>query len=419
MQPLKTKLYQFFRWSEKYTKTDMVYLASGGFWLGLGQFFSSLSVLLLAIAFANLLPKETYGTYQYILSMASIVGVFSLTGMNTALAQAVARGIEGIVKKAFWIQMKWGLIMFFVSLAASVYYFIQGNQILAVSFLIIGSFSPLLNSANSYSAFLNGKKDFKKITKYNIASIVSSNLLLLLTVLLTKNPLVLVLVYFASNTAINVYFYLKTIEAVKTERDTGQNEISETVSYGKHLSLMNIITTIAHYLDGPLVFHFLGAANLAVYSLAVAPPEQIKALFKNVSALALPKFSSQAKEAIKKTINNKVLVLGTSIAVAVLFYILIAPLAYKIFFPKYLSSVFYSQIYALSVIAITIYLPFTALLGQMATKQLYLFNFWTSLFQILLLVIFVYFWGIWGAIISRIVSRFLNLAISLILLKKI
>ena len=81
MEKIKIKAYNLLRWSEKWTKTDMIYLARGGFWLTLGQVISSLSAFLLAIAFANLLPKETYGEYKYILSIASILAIPTLTGM--------------------------------------------------------------------------------------------------------------------------------------------------------------------------------------------------------------------------------------------------------------------------------------------------------------------------------------------------
>ncbi|MBU0580170.1 MAG: oligosaccharide flippase family protein [Candidatus Margulisbacteria bacterium] len=411
---MKNKIYQLLRWSEKYTKTDMIYLSKGSFWLCLGQILSSFSIFLLAIAFANLLPKETYGTYQYILSMAGILGLFSLTGMNTAVIRAVAKGFEGTLKKSFWVQMKWGLIMFFVCLAVGVYYFIQGNQTLAISFLIVGSFSPLLNSANTYFAFLNGKKDFKNLMLYSTISTILSSFALLLMVLITKKPIPLILTYFISNTAVNVYFYLRTIKVFKPN----ENQSPDAISYGKHLSLMNVINTIAYYLDGPLVFHFLGAANLAIYSLAIAPAEQIKALFKNINSLAMPKFSEKSKEEIKKTITNKVIIFGAVIAAGTLFYIFLAPFFYKIFFPKYMISVFYSQIYAISLVAVTLYLPFSALQAQMATKELYFFNFWSSVIQIVLLIIFIMFWGILGAVVAKVTIRFISLAISAWLVKK-
>lgn len=117
---------------------------------------------------------------------------------------------------------------------------------------------------------------------------------------------------------------------------------------------------------------------------------------------------------------HKVFILGIIITLVVFVYLLLAPLVYKIFFPKYIESIFYSQIYAISIIAITLlYLPFSALQAQVATKELYFLNFWNSLVQIILLIIFIYFWGILGAIISRVISRFLNLIFSFILLKRI
>ena len=79
-------------WSEKYIKTDMVYLARSGFWLLFGQGTTLLSVLALSIVFANFLPKETYGTYKYILSLTGIFSIFTLPGMTTALIRATARG---------------------------------------------------------------------------------------------------------------------------------------------------------------------------------------------------------------------------------------------------------------------------------------------------------------------------------------
>ena len=62
----KNSVYTFLRKTEKYTKTDMVYLASGGFWLSIKTALSILIALSLSIAFANLLPKETFGEYKYI-----------------------------------------------------------------------------------------------------------------------------------------------------------------------------------------------------------------------------------------------------------------------------------------------------------------------------------------------------------------
>ena len=35
------------------------------------------------------MPQQTYGTYQYLLSVGAIVGAFTLTGMNSAVVRSV------------------------------------------------------------------------------------------------------------------------------------------------------------------------------------------------------------------------------------------------------------------------------------------------------------------------------------------
>ncbi len=146
IEKTKIAVYKLLKKSEKWTKTDMIYLAKGGFWLTLGQGVSSVSSFLLAIAFANLLPKETYGTYKYIMSIVSLLAIPTLAGMNTAIIQAVARGYEGSVMPAFKTKVKWGLLGGLASLILTGYYYFQGNNTLAISFLITAVFVPFMDS---------------------------------------------------------------------------------------------------------------------------------------------------------------------------------------------------------------------------------------------------------------------------------
>ena len=58
---IKNRIILLLRKSEKYTKTDMVYLFSGGSWLVVGQIISSVSALALAVLFANLARVSIVG----------------------------------------------------------------------------------------------------------------------------------------------------------------------------------------------------------------------------------------------------------------------------------------------------------------------------------------------------------------------
>ena len=73
----------------------MMYLAQGGFWIALGHIVNGLLAFSLIVAFANLLSKETYGIYRYILSIAGVLNIFVLSGMGTAISRSVASGNEG------------------------------------------------------------------------------------------------------------------------------------------------------------------------------------------------------------------------------------------------------------------------------------------------------------------------------------
>ena len=122
---LHHKIYKLLRRSEKYTKTDMVYLAKGGFWLTINQIISISSAFLLSIALANLLPKEIYGQYKCIISIFSILAISTLPGMDTAVTRSIAQGNEGSFKQALKTKMKWGLLGALVSLCFAIYYLLQ------------------------------------------------------------------------------------------------------------------------------------------------------------------------------------------------------------------------------------------------------------------------------------------------------
>ena len=142
----KNKIDNFLKRTQRYTGTDNVYLAKGGFWLGTGQAVSAIAALLLSIAFANLLPRETYGTYRYVLSIFALLSISTLQGMSTAITRAVARGYEGSFKTALGTKLRWGVAGAAASLATSLYYYLQGNNTLAISFLIATVFVPIMSS---------------------------------------------------------------------------------------------------------------------------------------------------------------------------------------------------------------------------------------------------------------------------------
>lgn len=387
-------LERFLRWSEKYTHTDMVYLAKGGFWITVGRLVGAGSGFLLTLILANVISKEAFGTYKFVQSLAGIVTAFSLTGMGTAVIQAVARGNEGALIGGFKTFMQWSVLMTVAAWGTSVYYFLNGNTMLGWSLLIIGVSLPLSQGGGFYSPFLIGKKDFRRETQYGIVATIVPMVAIGLTALFTEVTPFLVLAFFGTSAVTAMILYSRIIKKFKPE----QSPSDKTLSYGKHLSFMNILGMVSTQMDRLLVFHYLGALQMALYVIALAVPQQLRFGSKLLAQMALPKFSGTNTSDLYKTIPRKaLLVFFVSVAVVV-FYVLIAPLFFKIFFPDYMEAVRYSQIFSLVILFFPATLFQQFLVGQMKQRSLYILQTAVPLVKIVLLFILLPLYGILGAL---------------------
>ena len=410
---IKIWTYRFLRNTQKYTGTDNVYLAKGGFWLTLGQIVSAAASFLLAIAFANLLDPTTYGNYKYILSLVGILGIFSLTGIRTAVAQATARGLEGSFYKGFKTQLKLGFLASLVAVGGALYYWLRGNELLPIPLLITAIFLPLMLASRVYVGLLGGRKLFNVQVKYNIIIQITFAVVIITALFFTKNLFWLIAVYFISHTFLNYSFYLIT----KLKFKPNKKEDPKTLSYGVHLTLMGAISNVATYLDKILLFTFIGSTQLAIYSFAMIIPEEIKNTLGSVSALAFPKLAPKSRKEIKANIMKKLWKLTLLAGIIIILYIIIAPYIYKIFFSQYLAAIPYSQIFILSLISLPTALLGTAFQAKMMKKELYLIKI-KSFVRIILLATLIPFYGIWGAIIAIIGADIFGIGLILFLFRK-
>lgn len=409
LQKPKNAIYQAFRRSESFFKTDMVYLAKGSFWFSFAQVIVSLSSFALAVAFAHFVNKEAYGQYKYILSLAGLLGTFTLTGLPPAVLRSITKGYEGSLSHAFWKNIKWSTLLFIAALSMSGYYFAHGNSSLGISLLLVGSLWPWFQSSNLYNSYLISKKDFKRNAIYfDIIGNLFPIACLLVAMSITANPVWLVAVYLASNTFIGLIMYRKVVTFYKPKGEIDP----EMLGYSKHLSLMNIVTGIAANLDQVLIFHYIGAAELAIYNFAIAIPNQTKGPLKGLRNLIFPKFIERSDKEIKAGIGRKFLMLfALGLAITVV-YIALAPYIYKIFFPKYLDAVFYSQIFALSILSITFSPADIYLAAKKKIGEQYILNVTMSVIQIIVVAIAVIFWGLFGLIVARVVLRLITSILS-------
>lgn len=403
---MKNKINNSLDRAEKIIGTDIRYMIKGGFWLTSSKMITVIASLITSVVFANLLPETSYGLYRYVLSFVSIFTIATISGIDTALIREIGRGFNGNFYNALKTKIKWGFFGALVSIGFGIYYFINGNNVLSLSFLIVGVFIPFMDSFYIYMSYLNGLKRYDLYNKYHLITKIIVVLSLLITIYLTKNIIIIIFVYFFIHTVARGFFALLIIIKNKFKDDIVNNRM---ISYGKHLTLMKILGIISTSIDKILVFHFLGAVALAGYYVALVPFKQLQSIFGSLNTLALPKFSKNEDISIlRKTLPKKVIKSYIIIIPTIIIYFLLADYAFALIYPKYLDFINISKIFMLLMIFFPISLFSTALTAMEKTKELYTLSTISAVVRIILLLILVPTFGMIGAISSIIITNIVN-----------
>lgn len=380
---------------QRFARTDIRYLMGGGFWIGAAQVVSAMAALGLSIALANLIPQSVYGTYKFVLSYGALFLAFSLTGIGDAIIREAAQKNDSSLLQGFRSSLRWSFVVVIGSLGFATYYFVQGDELLPVAFLLLGIFLPFKQALGLYEAFLQGKKNFrfKAVTRSTFA-IVSSGVMIV-TVFLTDNVIVLILTYLTVQTAIHAGLFGLIVKKYRVRFI--QNDDS-FLSFSKHLSLMGILGKVAGNLDKIVLFHLLGATSLAVYSFALAPVIELKRINITTKLLADPKISTQTIDKLQTHLPRKVFLYFLACAALTTSYWFVAPFLFEIAFPQYLDSIFFSQLISLMVLFFPFSLLQRALVAHHQTQSLYVVRTVTPVLRITGIVVLIPMFGILGVV---------------------
>jgi O-antigen/teichoic acid export membrane protein len=409
----KKVAYDFLLKSQKISRTDNIYLGKQGFYTGINYAVIFALGLITSVVFARFVPKNVYGDYQYLLSIMALIGIFSLRGIPLALTRSVARGFEGNFRAAIKKRLAWAAAGSVVAIGLAGYYFLKNNYFLAVGCLIIAAFLPFIESADMFTAYLEGKKDFFRRAKLNIIFQIAYTAAMLLVVYFYPKTFPIFLTYLLATVAVKWAFN----RSIGKETKNGQID-NDLINYGKHLSLMQIIAAVAQQLNSILTFHYLGPIELAIFSFANLPQSQAIAILGNLRTIAFPKLAENDKEIQIKAWLRKLALLGAIIVLGVILYMLIAPWLFGLFFPNYLESVKYSR--ALFLLILLFPFSFLPLIfaAQKMQKELYQWNIVSASLEILLLFLLIPAYGLWGLIYATLAAKTVSAIISITLFIK-
>jgi O-antigen/teichoic acid export membrane protein len=387
-----------------FLKTDIRYVVQQGSWLAGGEVINNILSIVLIISFANLLPASTYGTYKYILSIYGIFSLFGLSGAGPAIIKAVAEGHENIFKPALKTQIKWGFLGSLCLILVASYYFLKGNDLFAYSFIIAAIALPFFESLNTYQHILAGKKRFDLQTKYYSGTRIFSSLSLIASLFFTNNVLAILTAYFIPYILANAIFGYLALKKV----DLNDSFDPSSIKYIKHLSLVNVIAYAVNYLDGIIVFHFLGPINLAVYSIASAPSTRLQSFFSIIPDISLPKYTERPISEIKASILAKIFKAIPFCLAAFILYAIAVPFFFKWFLPQYIDATWYAILFAIPLIWYPAALLPRVLQAKGATKLIYYSNIVGSALQLGFTFLGLYLYGLFGVILFKIIYSLIS-----------
>ncbi|MDE1874945.1 MAG: oligosaccharide flippase family protein [Patescibacteria group bacterium] len=391
---------------EKIAKTDIRYFISGNFWLTFSRATSILSGFILTTALANLLARSTYGFLDYAMALSSTLSAFSLIGLGTAITNGVARGDDGVLRESFIKSVKWGLAGTVIAFGMAIFYFLHHDIQTGSALLMIAVSGPVMATGN-YKSFLVGKKDFKALSLYSIPRTYIPLIAMVVTAAIDPSPLAIVAAYFASNMFASALVYFDVIRRYKVPRKA--KDLQGIMHFAKHTTIIGFLSQISSQLDQLLVWHFMGADSVAIYSLATSPVEELKNIPANIFNMAIPKYAARRDEDLRHVVWQKMKQLFIIVAVVAFIYIVAAPFVFTVLFPKYIVSIAYTRIYAL----VLLFQPQGFVDAMLIAKEniplrrtLTIVN---QLIKLVLLTVGIAYFGIWGGIGALMASEAVNL----------
>lgn len=383
---------------------DAQYFVKNGVIVTLGHSISIMRGIVTGYLVTRWMPTTMYGEYQFAMSLIGTLSVLTLTGLPTSIARSIARQEDIPLKFTIgWyaIICSIGALALFGMIFLLPYW---GRDNLWPLLLIAALlYVPSTLGANIFGGIVIGSAKFAYSLK---TSLISGFLLIVtvLTMLILKPSSILLLTFMLGIPAI---VYLSALKKI-VKRFPSKEKSWKLLTYGFQLSIVSVPVALSWYLDKLLISALFGLNQLAVFSVALLIPEQLKVWSKELFPIS---FSKQAhgEDSIARRRKISIAVgIGTIIVgIGILMYMLITPHIIPLLFPLYPAEqvILLTNIAALTLITIpsTLFPQYLEARGMI--RELTWAN-WTAAagFTISLLLL-VPTYGLLGAVLSRGIFR--------------
>lgn len=404
---------------ERFFKTDIDYLGRSSTWTLAGNIVGMAVALVLSFVYARYLTKEFYGTYTYVQNLINIALIFTLPALGTSVPYAVARGAAGTLRYFTRIRFLLGFVGTIILLGMGIYFLGENNDPVAWALIIASFFIPLYATRGIFVTYWNAQKAFKKrVTYTTIVKIITGIGLTGMALLMYfwRPPLTIgiplfILVYLTLLTTIEWVFSRRALKHISHDAPVEKDALTN----GTHYAAMSFLPSLAYRLDIPILFAFLDPTAVAVYTFATTPVRQLRSILKSISGIIPPKIATKPLRDLAHTLPPKIFKSSLILIIPTLTYVLLAPWFFSILYPRYMESVIFTQIFALSIIVYPFIVFSQVLTSSNSIRLKYIENIVGAIIRIVLLYTLTSLYGILGAILALVISIYATALLHLVL----
>ena len=347
---------------------------------------------------ARLFPRGLYGEYQFLQSVFGSLTFLSVPGIDKSLPRAIARGEKGALKRIFRWHVLACLSGSAVLLGCTALLPTFGHPELWPYFLLAAVLFPISQSASTlFGGIVSGEGRFGLSLKANI----TWSILMVIATLLIVFGLPSAGLLFIVSLALPAISYLWFSKGYMPKDDPSIST-KPIIRYAWQMTIVSLPNYLSTYADKLLISVFLGMNQLAVFSVGILIPEQVKTWTKELLPVSL---ASQAKgEDTFKRRRALLIVVGRLTVLSILpviLYIVLAPAIFHLLLPNYPDAIFLSQIAACFLLLQPSALCIQYMEAQAMVKEIRWTQWLGAAIYVGSLVILLPIFGLVGAVIGR------------------
>ena len=345
---------------------------------------------------AHYLTVDQYGQFALMISWIGLLSFFSLNSFNTVVTKAAAQGYPRFFKTA-------SIICLLVSLLGSIiliiigFYFQPSQKGL---FILLAIFFPFYGGINLADSFFIGSREFTKYSWYMIISqgIITASQAFSVYFFHDVDYLLFSTLLFTS--LVNIVMTLGIVYKIRQEYDKIKEK--ELIRYGFDYSLIQLIGTVSSRIQYILLGTLAGPTTLAIYAVAQMFPERLKTLFKSsLNPLSMHLAANNKEESVRLLRKTVPFFFLLGLVVTIVLILLLPTVVYIVFGQKYNDSIIYSVLLLLPTLLIPLNAMFASILVYHGYKKAFTYiTISSNILQLLLFVLLIPSFQIWGIIIT-------------------